>query len=65
MFSGSNVKGKLRAKSGYMKTVRSYAGYVPNQKNELMAFCIIVNNYSGNAFALKKKLENLMICISL
>lgn len=65
MFDGTDVKGKLRAKSGYMKTVRAYAGYVPNQKNETMAFCIIVNNYSGNAFALKKKLEKLMVNISL
>ncbi len=65
MFEGTPVKGKLRAKSGYMKTVRAYAGYVPNQKNEMMAFCIIVNNYSGNAFALKKKLEKLMVNVSL
>jgi len=65
MFDGTPVKGKLRAKSGYMKTVRAYAGYVPNQKNEMMAFCIIVNNYSGNAFALKKKLEQLMVNVSL
>ncbi|HCB63515.1 MAG: D-alanyl-D-alanine carboxypeptidase/D-alanyl-D-alanine-endopeptidase [Bacteroidetes bacterium GWF2_43_63] len=65
MFEGTTVKGKLRAKSGYMKTVRAYAGYVPNQKNEMMSFCIIVNNYSGNAFALKKKLEKLMVNVSL
>ena len=65
MFDGTPVKGKLRAKSGYMKSVRAYAGYVPNQKNEMMAFCIIVNNYSGNAFALKKKLEQLMVNVSL
>jgi len=65
MFDGTNVKGKLRAKSGYMKTVRAFAGYVPNQKNEMMAFCIIVNNYEGNAYVLKKKLETLMVSFSL
>lgn len=65
MFDGTNVKGKLRAKSGFMKTVRAFAGYVPNQKNEMMVFCIIVNNYSGDAYALKKKLEALMVSFSL
>lgn len=64
MFRGTIVEGKLRAKSGYMKTVRSYAGYVNNAKGDMMVFCIIVNNYSGNAFALKKKLENFMIAVS-
>ncbi len=65
MFQGTNVHGKLRAKSGYMKTVRAYAGYVENQQGQMMVFCVIVNHYSGNAFALKKKLENLMIAVSL
>jgi len=65
MFDGTNVKGKLRAKSGYMKTVRAFAGYVPNQKNEMMAFCVIVNNYAGHAYVLKKKLETLMVSFSL
>ncbi len=64
MFRGTSVEGKLRAKSGYMKTVRAYAGYVDNAKGDAMAFCVIVNNYSGNAFALKKKLENFMIAVS-
>lgn len=64
MFTGTSVAGKLRAKSGYMKTVRSYAGYVPNQQGEIMVFCIMVNHYGGNAYALRKKLENLMIAIS-
>ncbi|PKP02642.1 MAG: D-alanyl-D-alanine carboxypeptidase/D-alanyl-D-alanine-endopeptidase, partial [Bacteroidetes bacterium HGW-Bacteroidetes-6] len=64
MFKGTAVEGKLRAKSGYMKTVRSYAGYVNNAQGDTMAFCVMVNNYSGNAFALKKKLENFMIAVS-
>ena len=64
MFQGSVAYGKLRAKSGYMKTVRAYSGYVENLNQEPIAFSVIVNNYKGNAYALKKKLEELMIAIA-
>lgn len=64
MFQGSAAYGKLHAKSGYMKTVRAYSGYVENKKGDLMAFAVIVNNYKDNAYVLKKKLEELMIAIT-
>lgn len=64
MFRGSVAEGKLRAKSGYMKTVRAYSGYVENHKRETIAFSVIVNHYKGNAYTLKKKLEKLMIAIA-
>lgn len=64
MFQGSTAYGKLRAKSGYMKTVRAYSGYVENKNREPIAFSVIVNYYKGNGYALKKKLEKLMIAIS-
>jgi D-alanyl-D-alanine carboxypeptidase len=47
-----------------MKTVRAYSGYVENKNREPIAFSVIVNYYKGNGYALKKKLEKLMIAIS-
>lgn len=38
---------RLRAKSGSMTRVRSYAGYFTTISGKEMIFCIIVNNYSG------------------
>lgn len=38
----------LRAKSGSMTRVRSYSGYFKTGSGKEMAFCIIINNFSGS-----------------
>jgi serine-type D-Ala-D-Ala carboxypeptidase/endopeptidase (penicillin-binding protein 4) len=38
---------RLRAKSGSLTRVRSYAGYFTTMSGKEMIFCIIVNNYNG------------------
>lgn len=58
---GTRAENNLRAKSGTMERVRSYAGYTRNTKGELLAFCIIVNNYSGSGSAVRQKMEQLML----
>jgi serine-type D-Ala-D-Ala carboxypeptidase/endopeptidase (penicillin-binding protein 4) len=40
---------RLRAKSGSMTRVRSYAGYFTTVSDKEMIFSIIINNYSGNS----------------
>ena len=40
-------KSRLKAKSGSMTRVRSYAGYFTTESGKSMAFSIIVNNYTG------------------
>jgi D-alanyl-D-alanine carboxypeptidase/D-alanyl-D-alanine-endopeptidase (penicillin-binding protein 4) len=39
--------GTMRAKSGSMTRVRSYAGYLDADSGRELIFCIIVNNFSG------------------
>lgn len=39
---------RLRAKSGSMTRVRSYAGYLTTDSGKELIFCIIVNNFSGS-----------------
>jgi D-alanyl-D-alanine carboxypeptidase/D-alanyl-D-alanine-endopeptidase (penicillin-binding protein 4) len=64
ILKGSAADNNLRAKSGYMFGVRSFAGYVKNKKKEQLAFSIIINNYECKASEIKKKLEKLMIKIA-
>lgn len=56
---------EFRIKSGTLNRVRAYTGYIKNDRDELIAFSIIVNNYSGSSSKMKKKLEEIMIAISL
>ena len=60
MLKDSPAKGKLKAKSGYMERVRSYAGYVTTASGKEVAFCFIVNNYSCTASQMKRKMEILL-----
>ena len=60
MLKGTSAEGNLRAKSGYMSRVRSYAGYVSNKKGEVIAFTFIINNYNCSASAMKQKIEKVI-----
>lgn len=61
---GTEAEGNLCAKSGYMNRVRSYVGYVKNKKGELLAFAFIINNYTESPYAIKKKIEKLLVAIA-
>lgn len=63
-FKNTAAFDNLRAKSGFMEGVRSYAGYVTNTKNEMLTFAIIVNNYNCTASQMKVKLEDIMVAIA-
>lgn len=58
------AENNLRAKSGYMTRVRSYAGYVTTKSGREVAFAIIVNNYNCTPYEMKKKMESLMVKLS-
>lgn len=61
---GSYAENNMRAKSGSISRVRSYAGYVTNKKGNQLSFAVIVNNFDCSTNTMKKKLEKLMILIS-
>ena len=58
------ASGRLRAKSGTMTRVKSYAGYVKSKSGKNLAFAIIVNNYNCYNSTMTKKLEKIMVAIS-
>ncbi len=55
-FKDSPAKGKIRAKTGSMSGVLSYTGYALRTNGSTIAFCLIVNQYSGKANDMRKKL---------
>ncbi|OFY29588.1 MAG: D-alanyl-D-alanine carboxypeptidase/D-alanyl-D-alanine-endopeptidase [Bacteroidetes bacterium RIFOXYA12_FULL_35_11] len=61
MFKNTTAEKNLRAKSGYMSRVRSYAGYVTTKSNRDVAFAIIVNNYTVSDARMKEMIEMVLV----
>lgn len=59
---GTCLVGNLQAKTGSMKGVRAYAGYI-TVDSKLKAFSIIVNNYSCEDKEIEKGIEKVLISI--
>jgi D-alanyl-D-alanine carboxypeptidase/D-alanyl-D-alanine-endopeptidase (penicillin-binding protein 4) len=49
---------RLRAKSGSMTRVRSFAGYFTTKSGKKMVFSIIINNYSGPSKKIVTEIED-------
>ncbi len=60
----SAADNNVHAKSGSMNRIRSYTGYVTTKSGKMLSFSIIINNYSCSGWAMKKKLEQLMIAMA-
>lgn len=58
------AEGNLKAKSGYMTRVRSYAGYVTTKSNREVCFVLMINNYNSTPYEMKKKMEKVMVKLS-
>jgi len=48
---------RLKAKSGSMTRVRSFAGYFTTKSGKKMVFSIIINNYSGPSSKIVSEIE--------
>ncbi|KXX68311.1 hypothetical protein AVL50_21240 [Flammeovirga sp. SJP92] len=56
----NQAKGKVYGKSGSMRRVRSYAGYINTDSGDILAFTIIVNNFSCKSKVVRKAMEPLL-----
>ncbi len=57
-------KGRVRAKSGTIGTIKSYAGYVESSKNNLYSFSFVIYGIGDKQEKLAKKfLESLMVAL--
>jgi serine-type D-Ala-D-Ala carboxypeptidase/endopeptidase (penicillin-binding protein 4) len=64
MGKGTFIDGNMRAKTGHMEGVRSYAGYVKAKDGKTYAFALLVNNYTCSSAEIKQKIEKLLISIA-
>ncbi len=60
MFPTGKAVNNLMAKSGYMKTVRSYTGTLTTAGGEQLAFAIIVNHSGTGAAPIKGRIKQLL-----
>lgn len=60
VFKGGVLENNMRAKSGSMRGVRAYAGFIKNSQNQLIAFCFIVNGHSISSRQIVSKMENVL-----
>jgi len=61
MGAGTPLEGALRVKSGSLRNVRGYAGYLRTKKGRTLAFCSVVNNYAGPGSALDDLHRDLLL----
>lgn len=59
-FNDQVFESSLRAKSGSMLRVRSYAGFINAKSGENLIFSIIINNYSGPSSAIISHIEEIL-----
>jgi D-alanyl-D-alanine carboxypeptidase/D-alanyl-D-alanine-endopeptidase (penicillin-binding protein 4) len=62
-FMSGNTTGIIRLKSGSMKRVRSYCGYVKTSSNKNYSFSIIANNFTCSGIEVRRKVEELILVL--
>jgi len=58
---GTAAEGRLRAKTGTIGRVKSFAGYITTVTGRRLIFSLIVNDYECRVKLVKKKMEEVMI----
>lgn len=64
MCKGTSSENNMRAKSGSIKNVRAYAGYVKTKSGRDVAFSLIINNFNCKSKLARKKMEKVMTAIA-
>ncbi|MEO6820584.1 MAG: D-alanyl-D-alanine carboxypeptidase/D-alanyl-D-alanine-endopeptidase [Ginsengibacter sp.] len=59
-FDGFPVINGIKMKSGSIKDVLAYTGFISSKNNDEYAFAFIINNYYGNGNAMRKKMWKLL-----
>ncbi|HXU26119.1 MAG TPA: D-alanyl-D-alanine carboxypeptidase/D-alanyl-D-alanine-endopeptidase [Bacteroidia bacterium] len=63
MGKGTALENNLKAKSGYITRVRSYAGYMKTKSGKEICLSLIINNFNGTPSETKKKMEQIFLKI--
>lgn len=60
---GTMLENNLKAKSGYITRVRSYAGYMKTKGGKDICLSLIINNFNGSPSDTKKRMEQIFLKI--
>ena len=60
---GTPAAGRIRAKSGTLERVKCYVGFADARSGKRYAFAIMVNNFTGDYYSIKKGIERIMTAI--
>lgn len=58
---GKYIENNMRAKTGYIKRVRGYCGFVKSRSGKNIAFSVLFNNFNCSALSAKLKIEKFLI----
>lgn len=61
--NGTPAAGNMRAKSGSMHGVRSYAGFIKNSRGETIVFSIIANDFTCSQSEVKKRIGDVLLSL--
>ena len=63
MLKSKHLKRDIYMKTGSMKGVKSYAGYIVDSKGEVITFCFMVNNFDCSQAKVGKKMEQILLMV--
>ena len=64
MCKATSAENNMHAKSGSIRNVRAYAGYVTTKSGRDVAFSIIINNFNCKSKLARKKMEKVLVAIA-
>ncbi len=64
MCKNTNAANNMHIKSGSLKNVRAYAGYVKTKSGRELAFSIITNNFNCSSSVARKKIEKVLTALA-
>ncbi len=64
MCKGTSAQNNMRAKSGSIRNVRAYAGYVKSKSGREIAFAIMLNNFNCSSSKARKKIEKILVALA-